>query len=41
MPRRRDRATATGLLPLMEARPHKDGVTVTAKLCGPGREEVR
>lgn len=29
MPRRRDRATATGLLPLMEARPHKDGVTVT------------
>lgn len=29
MTRPRDRASATGLLPLMEARPHKDGVTVT------------
>lgn len=29
MTRPRDRASATGLLPLMEARPHKDGKTVT------------
>jgi hypothetical protein len=29
MSRRRDRATAQGLLPLMEARPWRDGVTVT------------
>lgn len=29
MTRPRDRASAAGLLPLMEARPHKDGITVT------------
>lgn len=29
MTRPRDRASATGLLPLMEARPHKDGKTIT------------
>lgn len=29
MPRRRDRASAAGLLPRMEARPHKDGTTTT------------
>ena len=29
MTRPRDRASALGLLPLMEARPHKDGKTVT------------
>lgn len=29
MPRRRDRKSAAGLLPLMEARPWADGVTVT------------
>jgi len=40
MSRRRDRASATGLLPLMEARPWKDGKTVTYRYHPAGRSPV-
>jgi integrase len=41
MPRRRDRSTAAGLLPLMEARPWKDGKTVTYRYHPIGGKPIR
>lgn len=41
MPRPRDRASAHGLLPLMEARPWKDGKTVTYRYHPIGGKPIR
>ncbi|MEG0921309.1 MAG: tyrosine-type recombinase/integrase [Comamonas sp.] len=40
MPRKKDRESATGLLPLMEARPWKDGKTVTYRYHPLGRPPI-